>query len=460
MFLIENIEELTPEKIAKIIQVFVGTDLVKLQRYGDYYDGKQDIMRKFNEDPTKPCNRIVTNYCYNIVENYQGYLTGIDVTYSSESDISAIQDILNYNDVRTEDNEFLRNALIYGVAYEINYVDEDAKQRFKVLDSKECIPVYDNTLNQNLLALVRFYPKDPLDMTRGYKVEVYDSQKCDTYETDTGISGLRLIETNPHFYHQVPATIFSLNTKEKSCFDEIMTLQDAYNKLLSDEVDDFEAFCDAYLVLSGVDIPGETEEEMNESVRMLKTNRVIVIPRPSSTTGSSGPLGTAEFLNKQISDTQIENMLSNINDQIHKIAASPDFTDDAFGTASGIAMKYKLLGFENKASSIVANMTKALQKRIELICEVLGMVEGEAMWRDVEITFTRNLPIDLAETANTVNAFRGLVSDATLLSMLPFVSDVEKELALVKEQEQEKQALYGFGTEVNRDESTVLDEED
>ena len=88
------------------------------------------------------------------------------------------------------------------------------------------------------------------------------------------------------------------------------------------------------------------------------------------------------------------------------------------------------------------------------------MVEGEAMWRDVEITFTRNLPIDLAETANTVNAFRGLVSDATLLSMLPFVSDVEKELALVKEQEQEKQALYGFGTEVNRDESTVLDEED
>lgn len=454
MFLIENIEELTPEKIAKIIQTFVGTDLVKLQKYGDYYDGKQDIMRKFYDDETKPCNRIVTNYCYNIVENYQGYLTGIDVTYSSESDISAIQDILNYNDVRTEDNEFLRNALIYGVAYEINYVDEDAKQRFKVLDSKECIPVYDNTLNQNLLALVRFYPRDPLDMTRGYKVEVYDSQKCDTYETDTGISGLRLVGTNPHFYNQVPVTVFSLNTKEKSCFDEVMTLQDAYNKLLSDEVDDFEAFCDAYLVLSGINVSPD-DEEANQEVRMLKTHRVIVFP-PSTT----GQTGKAEFLNKQISDTQIENMLANINDQIHKIAASPDFTDDAFGTSSGIAMKYKLLGFENKASSIVANMTKALQKRIELICEILGMVEGEAMWRDVEITFTRNLPVDLAETANTVNAFRGLVSDTTLLSMLPFVSDVDKELALVKEQEQEKQALYGFGTEVNRDESTVLDEED
>ena len=36
-------------------------------------------MGKYEEDPTKPCNRVVTNYCYNIVNNYQGYLTGIDI---------------------------------------------------------------------------------------------------------------------------------------------------------------------------------------------------------------------------------------------------------------------------------------------------------------------------------------------------------------------------------------------
>lgn len=435
MFLIENIEELTPDKLRKIIQTFVGTDQVRLTRYGKYYDGKQDIMKKFYEDPTKPCNRVVTNYCYNIVENYQGYLTGIDVTYSSENDISAIQDVLNYNDVRTEDNEFLRNALIYGVAYEINYIDEDTKQRFKVLDSRECIPVYDNTLNQNLLALIRFYPKDPLDTSLGYKVEVYDNQKCSVYNMSTGFSGLDWIEDVPHYYNQVPVTVFSLNAKEKSVFDEVMGLQDAYNTLLSDEVDDFQAFCDAYLVLSGVDIPGDTEDEVNENVRMLKTNRVIVFP---------GEKGKAEFLNKQISDTQIENMLDNINSQIHKIAASPDFTDDAFGTASGIAMKYKLLGFENKASSIVANMTKALQKRIELICEILGMVEGESMWRDVEITFTRNLPIDLAESANVVNSLRGLVSDRTLLSYLPIVSDIDKELEILAEEQEKKMEQFSF----------------
>jgi hypothetical protein len=37
---------------------------------------------------------------------------------------------------------------------------------------------------------------------------------------------------------------------------------------------------------------------------------------------------SAEYLTKSVSDTQIENMLKNINDTIHKIANSPDFNDE------------------------------------------------------------------------------------------------------------------------------------
>jgi hypothetical protein len=63
-------------------------------------------------------------------------LTGQDITYTSPNDISAIVDILSYNDVRTEDSELLKQALIYGRSFEINYIDEDGKQRFKVLDTR------------------------------------------------------------------------------------------------------------------------------------------------------------------------------------------------------------------------------------------------------------------------------------------------------------------------------------
>ena len=420
---------------------FETSEKIRLNRYYNYYTGKQDIMQKIVSDTSKPCNRIVTNYCSNIVANYQGYLTGQDITYTSTQDIGAIQDILNYNDVSATDNELLRNGLIFGRAFEINYIDEDKKQRFKVLDSRECIPICDNTLNQELLYVIRYYMVDNTDATKGYNIEVYSKDSVKYYKSDCAYSSLTPVSETPHYYNQVPITVFSLNQEEVSIFDKIMTLQDAYNNLLSSEVDDFQAFCDAYLVLKGC-----TADE--EDIRSMKENRVLILDAEAS----------AEYLVKSISDTQIENMLSNINDTIHKIAASPDFSQESFGTSSGIALRFRLLGFENTAGSIVKNMTKALQKRIELICEILGMTEGESMWRDVEITFTRNIPVDLAETANIVNTLRGLVSDQTLLSQLPFVSDVEKETALIAEQAERNADLYNFNSQNEEEEEGEVNE--
>lgn len=434
-------DSLTFEKIISFIQKFVQYESPRLEKYFNYYEGNQAILRKMVNDPTKPCNRIVTNYCYTIVGNYQGYLTGQDITYTSPNDISAIVDILSYNDVRTEDSELLKQALIYGRSFEINYVDEDGKQRFKVLDTRQCIPVYDNTLNQNLLCVIRFYPIDQFDVSNGYNVDIYYTDRIEHYTMNTGFTTLRFTGEEQHFYHQVPVTVFSLNPEEKSIFDKIMGLQDAYNTLLSSEVDDFEAFCDAYLVLKNVTATADDVAEMKEK-------RVIVLPY-----AAQGVDPDASFLNKNISDTQIENMLTNIDEQIHKISNSPDFTDEAFGTSSGVAMKYKLLGFENTAGAIAANMTKALQKRLELICEILNLTSGEQMWRDVEITFTRNLPVDLAETANLVNTLKGTVSDRTLLSLLPFVSDIDKELEMVEESKLRNMELYSFSSNSTSDET-------
>lgn len=434
-------DSLTFEKIITFIQKFVQYESPRLEKYFNYYEGNQAILRKMVNDPTKPCNRIVTNYCYTIVGNYQGYLTGQDITYTSPNDISAIVDILSYNDVRTEDSELLKQALIYGRSFEINYIDEDGKQRFKVLDTRQCIPVCDNTLNQNLLCVIRFYPIDQFDVSNGYNVDIYYTDRIEHYTMNTGFTTLRFIGEEQHFYHQVPVTVFSLNPEEKSIFDKIMGLQDAYNTLLSSEVDDFEAFCDAYLVLKNVTATADDVAEMKEK-------RVIVLPY-----AAQGVDPDASFLNKNISDTQIENMLTNIDEQIHKISNSPDFTDEAFGTSSGVAMKYKLLGFENTAGAIAANMTKALQKRLELICEILNLTSGEQMWRDVEITFTRNLPVDLAETANLVNTLKGTVSDRTLLSLLPFVSDIDKELEMVEESKLRNIELYSFSSNSTSDET-------
>ena len=205
--------------------------------------------------------------------------------------------------------------------------------------------------------------------------------------------------------------------------------QEKIMELLSDEVDDFEAFADAYLVLKGI-----TADE--NDLKSMKEHRVLMMDADAD----------ANYLTKSIGDTQIQNMLQNVNDQIHKISASPDFNDDKFMAQSGIAMRYKLVGFENRASAIESNMKKALQRRLELISSILGLIGSteETLWREAQITFTRNLPADLTQTVQIVNLLRGVVSQQTLLTLLPFVQDVDEEMERVRAEKEESMELYNF----------------
>ena len=417
---------LTADKLGKIIQTFHTRDLPRLTKNYKYYAGKQAIMNKQPTDEGKPCNKVMTNYCHSIVQTYNGYLTGIDIAYTGK-DLDEIEDVLKYNDVHSVDAELLRHALIAGVAYEIAYIDEEGKNRFKVLDSRNVIPVYDNTLNQDLMYVIRYY-KDTLIDGDEYTVEVYDKDNVYTYSSSAGFSSFKLIAENSHFFGQVPITVFNLNEDKEGIFEQIITLQDAYNELQSGEVDSWDAFADAYLVFKGV-------QANAEDLAAAKKSRAFMLDNDSS----------VDYLTKDINDTQIQNMLIDINNNIHKIANCPDFSQESFGSASGIALRYRLLGFENVAANIEANMRKALQRRIELISAILNIKGNEeTVWRDVKIQFTRNLPINLEETTSVVNSLRGLVSDETLLSLLPFITSPQEELERIKAQQEANAALYSF----------------
>lgn len=384
-------------------------------------------MKKQATDLGKPANKVVVNYCYNIVQNYRGYLTGIDIAYSSDKNIDQVFEVLNYNDVKQEDSNYLQDALVYGCAYEIAYIDEWGKHRFKTLDPKNVIPIYDDTLDQDLVYCIRFWSNKIADKDF-YIVEVYSKSEIKTYKSDMGFQTFELIKEEPHYFGMVPITVFELNNDRVSIFDQVMTLQDAYNKLLSAEVDDFESFADAYLVLKGM--MGTDPEDLAD----MKRNRALLLDNDAE----------ASYLTKNISDTQIQNMLNNINDNIHKIANSPDFNSDKFMAQTGIAMRFKLVQFENASSAIEAEMRKALQRRIELICAI-GNIKGDNLsFDDVKITFTRNLPTNLTETAQVVNSLRGLVSDQTLLSLLPFVEDSQAELDRLNQQKQMNMDMYSF----------------
>lgn len=429
MFQISKDTELTIDLLYKMVNKFYLEILPKLQTYKNYYDGIQAIKAKTYSDSTKACNRTVTNYCKNISDLYCGYLASAGyISYSSDNNIDEIMDILRYNDYQDEDSSFLLDALIYGVAAELMYIDEAAKVRFKLITPTNCFGIYDNSLTNDLLYFVRWYKTNEWDESDTYNVDVYSDNSIKHYKMNGLIGGLEYEGEEAHYFGQCPANIFFL-PDEKPIFDCIKDLQDSYNEILAGEIDDYSAFVDAFLTLTGLDVD-------NEDVKQMKENRVLVLPEGSQ----------AEWLTKNSSDAQTENILKRIHDSIYRIASCPDFSNDTFNTAqSGIAIRFKLTGMETRAAKIASLMKKALQRRIEIICGIATLKLGEEIFRDIKIEFTRNIPEDYNSTMNLINGLKGTVSDKTLLSLLPFIQDINGEIEAVNEQKQANIEMYGFG---------------
>lgn len=442
MFYLNKQAALTTELLHKMINKFRVNVEPKLQGYKNYYDGKQAILIKKYADASKPCNKSVINYCKNIADSYCGYLaTPSHITYTSDDDIEEIMEILRYNDYQAQDANLLLDALVYGVAAELMYIDTTGQTRFRLINPTTCFGVYDDSLTGDLMYFVRMYKQSEWDNTDTYCLDVYSNYDIKHYSMSGYNGEISFLSEEKHYFSEVPANIFYL-PDEKSIFDCIMSLQDAANELVSAEIDDYAAFCDAYMLLQGVD--ADTDD-----IAAMKENRVLVLPSDAN----------AAWLTKNANDAQVENILKRIHDSIYRIAQCPDFSAESFvgGVSSGIAIRYRLTGMETRAAKIAAEMKKALQRRIEIICGIASLKLGEEVFRDIEIDFKRNIPTDNSDIVNLVNALKGTVSDKTLLSLIPFVDDVEAELVALEEQKAANMAMYGFGAATDDEEEEAAD---
>ena len=429
MVSLNTIEELTDKVIKRIIENHRSSVLPRLQNLENYYNANNAIKNRVMSDPSKPNNKIANAYASYITDTLVGYFIGEPITYTANDNV-LIQDlnmILEYNDEADENAELAKNASIYGVAYEMLYLSEEDKMiRFKSLNPKEVIPIFDKTVEQNLLAVMRYYEDyDYVEDNTYTIVEVIDSKTVRRYKLDTGLS---LLEEYPHYFSMVPVAIFKNNEDETGDFEQVISLIDAYDKMESDSLNDFEYFVDAYLALYGFTADAE-------DIAQMKENRVLLMDEGTS----------AEWLIKQTSDAYVENMKNRLDKDIHKFAKCPNMSDEEFASnASGIAIKFKLLGTENLVSIKERKFKRGLQQRLELMSMINSVLREGFDWRAIDIVFTRNIPSNDTDIANMVNTLKDIVSEETLLAQIPFVEDVQTELEKLKKEREENKELNPF----------------
>ena len=382
----------------------------------EYYIGKQNIL-KANKPAGKPNNRIVANYAKYIVNTTTGYYLGIPVAYSSQDDklSDSITHITAYNDDAFHNTQLGKDISVFGYGAELLYIDDDGEIRYGKINPMNLYIGYSNDIEKRIEYAIRWYDVFDDDGNATRYIEYYDDREIQYY-TSTG-GGLTETGRKEHLFGQVPVNIYQNNDDCLSDYEDAIPLFDAYNVMQSESVNDFQKFADAILAVKNTIVDDKTAAQMRDkNILELMDD------------------GEASWLVKQVNDAYVENIKNRLDKDIFMTTSTVNISDENFAqNASGVAIKYKLMAMENRISCTERYFKKALQRRLEMICNVLNFKGNNFNYTDVKITFDRNIPVNMQEDAATVQQLNGIVSKKTLLSQLPFIEDVDAELERLKE---------------------------
>lgn len=370
-----------------------------------------------------------------IVDTKVGYFMGIPITYgiahtaeNYEAKDKTIQDFIYYNLIKDLDSETAKMAAICGLGSRLLYIDPEGRERVMNVPPWECIFVYDRSINEPQYAL-RYYPIGVVDQngetTERTRVEWYDQTHVTFYiQDDQGnyvLDDTEPINPRPHMFDGIPLIAFPNNEELQGDAEKVLNLIDAYDRALSDQNNEIEAYRAAYMLFYGFEVDEET-------LSQIKRTGAFGIPTVQD--GSK-----VEFLTKELNDQFTEKHLDRLEKNILRFGKSVNFTDEHFsGNLSGVAMKYKMFALESKCMIAERKFQAALQKQFELLTSVWAKKGIVFEPRDITYQFKRNFPLNMLDEAQTNATLKGLISEKTRLSLLSFVDDPEEEL---KQMEQE-----------------------
>lgn len=421
MIIDENIlkDGINEKIIAKLIEKH-ACEHDRFEKLYSYYIGNHAICERKRHSDGVANNRIVCNHAKYIVDIAKSYLIGNPVSYTCSDgyDIEAVKNSYCEQDMPSIDSELEKTMSIYGRAYEIIYADGEAKPISVCLSPMNTFIVYGAGVGEKPLYGIHYFKKHDIDgAVTGVCCVVCDNEKIYTYENDAdSFLHMKLINSQRHYFGSMPIIEYRNNEERQGDFEQLISLIDAYNILESDRVNDKEQFVDAFLFLSGIDLD-------SEQAKKLREERILM--------GYEG--SDARYLAKVLSENDIEVLKDSLKTDIHRFSMIPDLSDQTFGTnLSGVAIKYKLMGFEQHVRNKERYFAKSLKKRFQLYTNFLslkGAMEYVPIHR-VDIAFTRNLPVNELEVSQMVNNLSGIATSETLLAQLSFVGDPKEEAQL------------------------------
>ena len=423
-------EALSKQDVVRLLQES-ETFSTKYTTNEDYFYGKHKILQRTFDDKSKPNNQVMCNIPKYIVQVRTGFFSSSPLTLESENPeyLKDIRKVLEYNDFKQIFNQLDTYCSIYGHSFLVMYMNEEGRIAFTAQNPTDWIYVRDNSLEQKPKFAIRYYAWwDDVENLQMYDIELYTDKEIINYEGSP--VDLKEVSRRPHYFNGLPVIEFMENESRQGAYENVISLIDTYELMLSDTANTINYFSDCYLVLTGM------QETQAEDIARMKNDRVLLVPEGCE----------ASFLTKNVSENYNENMLKRLQEQIFVVACTPLLSDSSFSSnSSGVAIQFKLFSME-KSVQLKENIFRTgFNRMFNLIKDMINLYERKSYTEDDRIiqTFTRSLPMDLSALADSISKLNGVVSRRTLMSQLDFVSDAtleENQLRIEQEEVMEMEA--------------------
>lgn len=302
------------------------------------------------------------------------------------------------------DNETIWKTLNLGIG-------GSKSMRVKVLAKSlgdDLYPYYDEY--GDLIAFARLYSIDKTSYT-----DIYTSEKVIT------ISGVDVTE-KVNSLGKIPIIYYNRNSTEWS---DVQDMIDRYEKLLSNFADNNDYFASPIIKVKGEVLGFAEKGEQGKMITM-------------------GENADANYLTWDQAPEAIKLEFDVLSEQIMAMTQTPDITFNkvkGIGNVSGVALSLMFMDAKLKTLKHQEIFGECIQRRINLLKKGMSIIStsvDSAVDMIIKPEFKFYMPNNQQELINMLYASTGnkpILSQDTAVALNPFVTDTEKELSNIKQDE-------------------------
>lgn len=457
-----NIENNTAdlEFLTKEIVAWMNSTERKMQISGDdYYEYSQDIERKkrevitdagLNEDPTLPNNKILDNQYAKMVDQKVNYILSKPITFKSDNQtyIDALDKIFNKRFHRLLKNVG-KDSYNGGIGYIYPYYDEYGEFKFKRFKPYEIKVYWKDDDKTEIDFFIHYYKvkvyENKQEQIKRY-IEVYDKGGIHKFEYTNGSLVAQYstnhLEVNVNGntiglnWNRIPLIPFKSNSNAIPLIKKCKCLQDAINRILSEFNDGMQENASGNSIIIIKNYDGENLGEFRKNLSQYKAVKVRTVD------GADGGIDKLEI---SVNCQNYMAILMELRKALIQNCKGYDVEQlKSSGSPNEMTIKSIYSDVDLDANELETEYQASFEDLLWFVNQHLanigvGVFDNEK----IDVIFNRDMMVNESQIIADLNASSAILSKKTLISMHPWIDDVDAELKAVEEEKKEAIEEYG-----------------